>query len=76
MASSYPALSAATLASDELMYCPVALPVGGIVLLPIRSIDEREIGEPGPVTKKIQEVFFAVAQGEVERYGDWLEYVN
>ena len=45
-------------------------------IVPIRSVDEREIGEPGPVTKKIQEVFFAVAKGEVERYGDWLEYVN
>ena len=45
-------------------------------IVPIRSVDEREIGDPGPVTKKIQEVFFAVAKGEVEKYGDWLEYVN
>ncbi|MGH2727444.1 MAG: branched-chain amino acid transaminase [Actinomycetota bacterium] len=45
-------------------------------IVPIRSVDEREIGEPGPITKKIQEVFFAVAKGEVEKYADWLEYVN
>ena len=45
-------------------------------IVPIRSVDEREIGEPGPVTKKIQEVFFAVAKGEVERYADWLEHVS
>jgi branched-chain amino acid aminotransferase len=45
-------------------------------IVPIRSVDEREIGDPGPVTKKIQEVFFAVAKGEVEKYADWLEYVN
>ena len=45
-------------------------------IVPIKSVDEREIGDPGPVTKKIQEVFFAVAKGEVEKYADWLEYVN
>ena len=45
-------------------------------IVPIKSVDDREIGEPGPLTKKIQEVFFAVAKGEVEKYADWLEYVN
>jgi branched-chain amino acid aminotransferase len=45
-------------------------------IVPIKSVDEREIGDPGPITKKIQEVFFAVAKGEVEKYADWLEYVN
>jgi branched-chain amino acid aminotransferase len=45
-------------------------------IVPIRSVDDRELGEPGAITKKIQEVFFAVAKGEVERYGDWLEYVD
>jgi branched-chain amino acid aminotransferase len=45
-------------------------------IVPIRSVDDRELGGPGPVTKKIQEVFFATVRGEVDRYADWLEYVN
>ena len=44
--------------------------------MPIRSVDDREIGEPGPITRKIQEVFFAAVRGEVDRYKDWNEYVN
>jgi branched-chain amino acid aminotransferase len=45
-------------------------------VVPIRSVDDREIGEPGPVTRKAQEVFFAAVKGEVDRYKDWNEYVN
>lgn len=44
-------------------------------VVPIRSVDDRDLGELGPVTKKIQEVFFAAVQGEVEKYSDWNEYV-
>jgi len=44
-------------------------------LVPIRSVDERDLGEPGAVTKKIQETFFACLRGEVEKYSDWNEYV-
>ncbi len=44
-------------------------------VVPIRSVDDRELGEMGPVTKKIQEVFFAATKGEVEKYSDWNEYV-
>ena len=45
-------------------------------VVPIRSVDDREIGEPGPVTRKVQEVFFAAIKGEVDRYKDWCELVN
>ena len=45
-------------------------------VVPIRSVDDREIGEPGPITRKIQEVFFAAVRGEVDRYKDWNEHVN
>jgi len=45
-------------------------------VVPIRSIDERELGEPGPITKKVQEVFFAAVKGELEQYSAWNEYVN
>ncbi len=44
-------------------------------LTPIREIDDREIGEPGPITKKLQETFFAATKGEVETYREWNEYV-
>jgi branched-chain amino acid aminotransferase len=45
-------------------------------VVPIRSVDDREIGDPGPVTRKVQEVFFATVKGEVDRYKDWLEHVD
>lgn len=44
-------------------------------ITPIRSIDDREIGEPGAVTRKIQETFQAAVRGKVDRYSDWNEYV-
>lgn len=43
-------------------------------LVPIRSVDERVLGDPGPITKKLQEIFFATVKGEVEKYSDWNEY--
>jgi branched-chain amino acid aminotransferase len=45
-------------------------------VVPIRSVDDRELGEPGPVTRKIQETFFAAIRGEVDRYKDWNEHVR
>jgi branched-chain amino acid aminotransferase len=45
-------------------------------IVPIRSVDDREIGEPGPITKQIQETYFATVRGEVDRYKDWLEHVQ
>jgi branched-chain amino acid aminotransferase len=45
-------------------------------VVPIRSVDDRVIGEPGPITRKVQEVFFAAVKGEVDRYKDWNDYVN
>ena len=45
-------------------------------VVPIRSVDDREIGPPGPMTRSIQDVFFATVRGEVDQYKDWLELVN
>jgi branched-chain amino acid aminotransferase len=45
-------------------------------VVPIRSVDDRVIGEPGPITRKVQETFFATVKGEVDRYKDWLEHVT
>ncbi len=45
-------------------------------VVPIRAVDERELGDPGPITKRIQESYFATVRGEVDRYKDWLEHVE
>ena len=45
-------------------------------VVPIRSVDDREIGNRGPITRTLQETYFAAVRGEVERYKDWLEYVS
>ena len=43
---------------------------------PVRAIDDREIGAPGPVTKAIQSTFFDVVRGRDERWTRWLEYAE
>ncbi|MBA2325694.1 MAG: branched-chain amino acid transaminase [Actinobacteria bacterium] len=45
-------------------------------IVPMRAVDDREIGEPGEMTRKIQETYFAVVHGEVEQYKHWLDYVR
>lgn len=44
-------------------------------VVPVRSVDERQLGDPGPITKKVQEVFFATVKGELDQYSAWNEYV-
>jgi len=45
-------------------------------IVPMRSVDDREIGEPGEITRKIQEIYFATVHGEVPQYKEWLEYAR
>ncbi len=45
-------------------------------VVPMRSVDDREIGEPGEVTRKIQEAYFAAVHGKEDRYKNWLEHVR
>jgi len=44
---------------------------------PIRELDDRRIGDgtPGPITRRLQDLFFAVVRGREERYRSWLAYV-
>lgn len=58
--------------ADEVFFTGTAAEV-----VPIREYDDRQVGsgEPGPVTKKLQETFFATVHGDVEQYRDWLDYV-
>ncbi len=45
-------------------------------VVPIRSVDDREIGPRGEITTRLQETYFAAVRGRVEQYKDWLEYVH
>ena len=45
-------------------------------IVPMRSVDDREIGDPGPITKAIQEIYFDVVRGKRPEYESWNEYVN
>jgi branched-chain amino acid aminotransferase len=44
---------------------------------PVREVDHRQIGpgRRGPVTKSLQDAFFAVVQGRDPKYAEWLHYV-
>jgi branched-chain amino acid aminotransferase len=44
-------------------------------LTPVRSIDDIEIGQPGPITRQIQQVFEDALHGRSERYAHWLDVV-
>jgi len=56
--------------ADEAFYTGTAAEV-----VPIRSLDDREIAAPGPVTKQLQDLFFSVAKGNEPRYEHMLDYV-
>ncbi|MET0894437.1 MAG: aminotransferase class IV, partial [Acidimicrobiia bacterium] len=45
-------------------------------LVPIRSVDDRIVGDPGEMTRKLQETYFAAVRGQVEHYRDWCEDVG
>lgn len=42
---------------------------------PLRSIDDHELGDPGPITRRLQERFFAASEGRDPRYSHWLDPV-
>jgi branched-chain amino acid aminotransferase len=43
---------------------------------PVREIDDRVIGEPGPITLALQQKYFEIVKGEDEKYEEWLDYVS
>ena len=57
--------------ADEAFYTGTAAEV-----VPIRSVDEREIGAPGPITKQLQDLFFSVVKGKEPRYDAMLDYCH
>lgn len=44
---------------------------------PIREVDNRTVGEgkPGPITRKLQNLFFKIVKGEAAAYKSWLTHV-
>ncbi|MDO8963145.1 MAG: branched-chain amino acid transaminase [Coriobacteriia bacterium] len=56
--------------ADEIFFCGTAAEV-----VPIKSVDHRPIGEPGPITKLLQDAYFRVVRGEDPEYDYWLEHV-
>lgn len=44
-------------------------------VVPLREVDDRVLGEPGPVTKQIQETFYSIIKAENDSYADYLEWV-
>ncbi len=44
-------------------------------IVPVRSVDHREIGTPGPITLAIQEAYFNIVRGRDAEYEYWLERV-
>ena len=59
--------------SDEAFFTGTAAEV-----TPIRELDDRTIGNGGrgPVTEKIQNVFFDIVKGKNDKYRSWLTYVK
>src|ERR687894_1080712 len=64
---------AALYVADEIFFTGTAAEV-----TPIRSVDRIPVGEGkrGPVTERIQKLFFEITSGEREAPGDWLTFVN
>ncbi len=63
---------------DELYLADEAFLTGTAAeVTPIREVDGRKIGpgRPGPITKKMQEDYFASVKGQNERYQNWLTYI-
>lgn len=45
---------------------------------PIREVDERIIGtgSRGPITEKLQSQYFDLVNGKLDKYSDWLAYID
>ena len=45
---------------------------------PIRELDNRPIGSGtrGPITEKLQSLYFDIVQGKVDKYKHWLTFIN
>lgn len=58
--------------ADEIFLCGTAAEI-----TPIRELDNRSIGtgKPGPITQKIQKLYFDAIRGKNKKYEKWLESI-
>ncbi len=59
--------------ADEVFFTGTAAEI-----TPIREVDDRTVGvgHRGPVTKALQDAFFAATKGDDPKYAQWLTYVD
>ena len=57
--------------ADEAFFTGTAAEV-----VPIREVDDRVIGDPGPITRRIQDKFYEIVKGLEKDYEHWLDYVD
>jgi branched-chain amino acid aminotransferase len=57
--------------ADEAFYTGTAAEI-----VPIREVDDHLIGEPGPITRRMQERFKAITEGRDEEFGGFMEYAR
>ena len=57
--------------ADELFYTGTAAEI-----VPIREVDDHLIGEPGPITRRMQERFAAITAGKDAEFGHFMEYAR
>ncbi len=55
--------------AEEIFVCGTAAEISAV-----KSVDDREVPNPGPMTTAIAEVYIDAANGRVDRYKDWLEH--
>jgi branched-chain amino acid aminotransferase len=55
--------------ADEIFMCGTAAEV-----TPVRAVDDREVGNPGPLTREIQSAYLDTVRGKREQWSHWLEY--
>lgn len=59
--------------ADEVFFTGTAAEI-----TPVREVDRRQIGngKRGPLTEKVQALYFNVVQGKEKKYESWLTYVS
>jgi branched-chain amino acid aminotransferase len=47
-------------------------------ITPVRELDHRKIGtgKPGPITQKVQSLYFDLVKGKNKKHSEWLEYID
>ena len=64
-----PLIRADLYTADEAFVCGTAAEV-----TPIRSLDDQEIGPPGPITLELQQAYWDTIHGRKPQWAGWLDY--